>query len=197
MKKIVIITLSISFMLVACLRNSKENRAQIKYSETGGRPFYYQISNGELGNVSIGDRIDTTLEKLTVWFQIKTDSTPSCEGCDEYTPLFVVYQKDSIYPLFFIEPGWEENNKNQVYRITTLNGQIATDKFIKVGMTVEDLKKAYEILEVDCSGETGVHILVKDFNGSFGIELPNDEKWWSYTIETIPDTLKIIEIIIT
>ena len=99
--------------------------------------------------------------------------------------------------MFDFEPGWDDTTKNGIFRITTSNNKFTTDKGIKVGMTVKDIRTKYEIINVDAGGETGLHIMVRDFHGSFGIVLPDSEEWWDYDKETIPDSLRIEEIIIT
>jgi len=63
-------------------------------------------------------------------------------------------------------------------------------------MTFKDLKERYDVDEVDVGGETGVHIIVKGFKGSFGVELPMTNDWWKINKQNISDTLQITEIII-
>ncbi len=59
-------------------------------------------------------------------------------------------------------------------------------------MTMKDLKEKYEVEEVDVGGETGVHIFVKGFRGSFGVEIPRTNDWWKTNKDNIPDSLEII-----
>jgi len=196
MNKATIILIIIIIGFSNCIRIKKEKYKVTFYSQTESKPFPHIISNRKLGTISIGDRIDSILKNLETWFFVENDSMPSCEGCTTYTPVYQVRSKDSNQYLFSIEPGWEESNKDKLFRIMTSNQSFKTDKEIKVGMTVKDLKKAYEILEVSVEGELGIHIIVKGFNGSFGIESPNIEEWWKINETTIPDSLKITEIII-
>jgi hypothetical protein len=155
------------------------------------------IYNGKAGTISIGDGIDTSLKNLTLWFEVKHDSVTVCEGCDEYSPIYRIYDKEKQY-IFSIEPGTEDNNKDKVSRIITSYTLFKTgDHGIQVGMSVKDIKRKYEITEVDNSGETGTHIFVKGFNGSFGIEMPKSDEWFRYTPTSIPDSLRITEIVIT
>jgi len=196
MRKLAIFSIVLITGISGCIRIKKDSNKATIISQTESKPFPYIISNGRLGTISVGDRIDSTLKNLETWFVVENDSMPSCEGCTTYTPVYQVRSKDSNQYLFSIEPGWEENNKNKLFRIRTSNQSFKTDKEIKVGMTVKDLKKAYEILKVSVEGELGIHILVKEFNGSFGIEFPNIEEWWKIKETTIPDSLRITEIII-
>jgi len=196
MKKLGTLFIIILIGIFGCIRIKKDTNRVTIYHQTESKPFPYVISYGKLGTISIGDRIDSTLKNLKTWFIIENDSMPSCEGCITYTPVFQILSKESNQYLFSIDPGWEENNKEKVFRIMTSYKLFKTDKEIKVGMTVKDLKKAYEILDVSVEGELGIHIIVKDFNGSFGIEFPQIDDWWTIKKSTIPDSLKITEIII-
>ena len=98
--------------------------------------------------------------------------------------------------MFSIEPGWEKSDKDKVFRLSTNCTEFKTELGIRVGMKVRDLKQNYKIEDVDISGETGVHIIVNEINGSFGIEIPQTENWWNFNKTTLPDTLNIEEIII-
>jgi hypothetical protein len=196
MRKLAVFSIIMFIGISGCIRIKKDTHRITIIRQTDSKPFPYIISNGRLGTISVGDRIDSTLKNLETWFVVENDSMPSCEGCTTYTPFYQVRSKDSNQYLFSIEPGWEENNKDKLFRIMTSNQSFKTDREIKVGMTVKELKKAYQILEVSVEGELGIHIIVKEFNGSFGIESPNIEEWWKIKETTIPDSLKITEIII-
>jgi hypothetical protein len=63
-------------------------------------------------------------------------------------------------------------------------------------MTLKDLREKYQLDEVDVGGETGIHIIVKDFKGSFGVETPRINDWWKINKDNIPDSLRVDEIII-
>ena len=63
-------------------------------------------------------------------------------------------------------------------------------------MTLKDLKEKYEVDVVDVAGETGIHVIVQGFKGSFGVETPRINDWWKMNEKNIPDSLKIDEIII-
>lgn len=197
MKNLSILLIIFLFGIFACIRVKKESHSLTIYNQTESKMFPYIISNGKLGTISVGDRIDSTLKNLETLFIIKNDSIPSCEGCTTYTSVIQVRSKESNKILFSIEPGVEENNRDKIFRMTTSCDLFQTDKSIKIGMTVKAVKQKYEILNVDSGGETGLHIIIKDFSGSFGIEIPNDDNWWFYKPSSIPDSLRITEIIIT
>jgi hypothetical protein len=198
--KQILYTISILIIGFSCSRSNKEipsNQIDSTIKESIEIPFQYLITNGKIGNISIGENIDSAIIRLKSDFIIEKDSLPTCEGCDEYTTLFIVLENNASTVLFGIEPGWDEINKNKIIRITTRSNKFTTDKGIKVGMTVKEIRENYEINFIDAGGETGLHIILKDFEGSFGIELPNSEDWWDYDKETIPDSLRIDEIIVT
>ncbi len=157
-------------------------------------PFDFSISNGTIGNIKTGELITIVLDKLQQ-FKVTKDSVPTCEGCDTYSPLYRV-SDDNHEAIFDFEPGWDSTNKNKLFRIGVSDIRFKTDKGIRIGMTYKDLKKKYHVEEVDIGGETGVHVLVKGFNGSFGMELPQVNNWWDFNKETLPDSLKIDGIVI-
>jgi hypothetical protein len=196
MRKLSALFFIIIIGIYGCKRTKEGSPGVTIGHQTESKAFPYIISNGRLGTISVGDGFDSTIKNLETWFVIEKDSMPSCECCTTYTPIFLVRSKESNQNLFSIEPGWEENNRDKVFRIMTSSQSFKTDKGIKVGMTLKDIKQAYEVLKVSFDGELGIHIIVKEFNGSFGIESPNMDEWWSFNASTISDSLKITEIII-
>jgi hypothetical protein len=194
------ITTLLFILLISCTRQSDRVSGQSDTNETTltADNFDFTIKDGQIGNLKTGEQLTDVLEKLKT-LTVALDSIPECEGCDTYSPLYVVATFDN-QDLFVFEPGWISTDRNKLYRIRTSNERFITDKGIRVGMTVKDLKEKYEMDEVDLSGETGIHIMVKGFNGSFGIEIPRTDShtndFWTINKENIPDTLKINEIII-
>ena len=190
------ITTLLFILLVSCTRQSDSVSGQVETKETTETVdnFDFTIKNGQIGNLKTGEQLTDILKKLK-GLTVVLDSVPECEGCDTYSPLYVVSTFDNQY-LFEFEPGWDSNDHDKLFRISTSNEKFTTDKGIKVGMTLKDLKEKYEVDEVDVGGETGIHILVKGFKGSFGVEIPRTNDWWKTSKDNIPDTLKITEIII-
>ena len=159
--------------------------------------FTYLILDNQISFIKEGEPLNKALEKLNN-FVITRDSTPSCEGCDIYSPLYIVRDKDN-QNLFELEV-WHLSNEGyeSIFRISTTNKRFATKKGIRVGMTIKDLKNKYKIEEVDAGGETGIHLFVKGFSGTFRIESPrNDTNWrlFNKDKEDVLDTLKIEAII--
>jgi|JI6StandDraft_1071083.scaffolds.fasta_scaffold420496_1 hypothetical protein len=183
------ITTLIFILLISCSRPS-DNTGTIETADK----FDFTIKDGQIGNVKTGEQVTDVLDRLKDFIIIR-DSIPECEACDTYSTLYVINDKDDKN-LFSFEPGWDSTNHDQLFRIQTGNKQFTTDKGIKVGMTFKDLKERYDVDEVDVGGETGVHIIVKGFKGSFGVELPMTNDWWKINKQNISDTLQITEIII-
>lgn len=156
--------------------------------------FEFIIKDGQIGNLKTGEQLIDVLDKLKTLTVVR-DSVPECEGCDTYTPLFVVSTFDNQH-LFVFEPGWDSTDHDKLFRIRTSNERFITDKGIRVGMTFKDLREKYQVDEVDVGGETGIHIFVQGFKGSFGVEIPRSNDWWKINKENIPDSLRIDEIII-
>jgi hypothetical protein len=156
--------------------------------------FDFVIQDGQIGNIKTGEQLTDIMVRLKD-FKVIRDSVSECIGCETYSPLYVI--KDSNQnDLFTFEPGWDSVSRKKLFRIITSNKLFVTDRGIRVGMTVKELKEKYEIDEVDAGGESGVHVIVKGFKGSFGIDIPLTGDWWATSKENISDTLKISEIII-
>jgi len=175
---------------IAGTKGQSDTNETIETVET----FDFTIKDGEIGNLKTGDQLTDVLKKLKDLIVV-LDSVPECEGCDTFSPLYVISTHDN-QDLFVFEPGWDSTDYDKLFRIRTSNEKFTTDKGIRVGMTVKDVKEKYEVDEVDTGGETGIHIIVKGFKGSFGIEMPTTNDWWKINKDNIPDSLKINEIII-
>ena len=189
------ITTLLFILLVSCTRQSDSVTGQSNTNETGtADKFDFTIKDGQIGNLKTGEQLIDVLKKLKD-LTVVLDSIPECEGCDTFSPLYVISTFDN-QDLFVFEPGWDSIDHDKLFRIRTSNVKFTTDRGIKVGMTLKDLKGKYEVDEVDVGGETGIHIIVKDFNGSFGVETPRINDWWKINKENIPDSLIIDEIII-
>ena len=183
------ITTLFLILLVSCTRQTGTNETV----ETGDK-FAFIIKNGQVGNLKTGEQVTDAIKKLNRFIVVR-DSIPECEACDTYSPLYEIKNLDNE-ELFAFEPGWDSTNLDKVFRISTANKKFITDKGIRVGMTLKELKEKYDVDEVDVGGETGVHIFVKGFKGSFGVETPMINDWWKTNKENIPDSLLITDIVI-
>lgn len=183
-------TIVLFILLVSCTRQSDSTSEQ-SYSPDTTNTFGFMIKDGQIGQLKTGDKLDEVFEKLKS-LRVVRDSVVACEGCNSYSPLYIVSTSDNK-DLFVFEPGWYADNVDRLFRIRTSNENFKTDKGIRVGMTVKDLKEKYKLDEVDVSGETGIHIIVAGFNGAFGIELPKINDIWKINKENIPDSLRIDE----
>jgi hypothetical protein len=190
------LTTILTILLFSCARPSDSAWGQSDTNETTltNDIFDFTIKDGQIGNLKTGEQLTDVLEKLKT-LTVLLDSIPECEGCDTYTSLYVVGTFDN-QDLFVFEPGWDSTDHDKLFRIRTSNEKFTTDKGMRVGMTLRDLKEKYEVDEVDVGGETGIHIIVKGFKGSFGVEMPRINDWWKINKENIPDSLRVDEIII-
>jgi hypothetical protein len=190
------ITTILFILLVSCTRQNDNVTGQSDTNDTTetGDTFDFIINNGQIGNLRTGEQVTDAIKKLNQ-FIVVLDSIPECEACDTYSPLYIVNDLDNK-ELFSFEPGWDSTNHDKVFRMSTANKKFITDKGIRVGMTLMELKEKYDVDEVDVGGETGVHILVKGFKGSFGVETPRLDDWWKTNKENIPDSLLITDIVI-
>ncbi len=174
---------------MSCTQQSDSNLT----TETTDK-FDFIIKNGQIGNLRTGEQVTNAVKKLNQFIVVR-DSIPECEACDTYSPLYIIKDLDNE-ELFAFEPGWDSTNQDKVCRLSTANKKFITDKGVRVGMTLKELKTNYDVDEVDVGGETGVHILVKGFNGSFGVEIPTSNDWWKTNKRNIPDSLLITDIVI-
>ena len=181
------ITTILFILLASCTRQSDTN-----VTTEAADKFDFTIKDGQIGNVKTGEQLTNVLERLKD-FTVVRDSVYECIGCDTYSPLYVIKDSDQN-DLFVFEPGWDSVDRNKLFRIMTSNKKFTTDRGIRVGMTVKELKEKYEIDEVDAGGESGVHVGVKGFKGSFKIDVPLTGDWSYTNKENISDTLRIIEI---
>jgi hypothetical protein len=183
-------------LLVSCTRQSDKatEQSEANNSADAASGFDFTIKDGQIGNLRTGQQLTEVMEKLKD-LKVVRDSVPECEGCDTYSPLYAISTFDD-QNLFVFEPGWDSIDHDKLFRIRTSNQRFTTDKGVRVGMTVKDLKEKYEVDKVDVGGETGIHIIVKGFNGSFGVESPRINDWWKINKNNIPDSLRIDEIII-
>jgi hypothetical protein len=184
-------------LLVSCGRQGENvsGQSDTNVSTSLADNFDFTIKDGQIGNLKTGEQLTDVLEKLK-HLNVVRDSVPACDfDCDEYSPLYVINDND-YQNLFVFEPGWDSTDNDKLFRIRTSNKRFTTDKGVRVGMTVKDLKAKYEIDGVDVGGETGIHVIVKGFKGSFGIESPRVNDWWKIDKQNLPDSLKIDEIII-
>jgi hypothetical protein len=190
------ITTILFILLVSCTRQSDNVTGQSDTNETTETvdKFDFTIKDGQIGNLKTGEQLTDVFEKLKD-LKVVRDSVPECEGCDAYSPLYAISSFDN-QDLFVFEPGWDSIDHDKLFRIRTNNEKFITDKGIRVGMTLKDLKEKYEVDEVDVGGETGIHIIVKGFKGSFGVETPRINDWWKINKGNIPDSLRIDEIIV-
>jgi hypothetical protein len=153
------------------------------------------IENGRLLGIKTGDNFDSVLTKLGE-FKIVRDSFVGCEGCDQTEPIFKVYEAGNSEPVISLEHGWPTEGPDKLFRIRTTDSRFKTDKGLGINMTIKDLKKLYDIETVVADYETGLHVIVKGFNGSFGIATTIDMDWINFNKDNIPDSLIIDQIIV-
>ena len=131
MKNITTILLILS---VSCARQSDTNVTTDNVDK-----FDFIVKNGQIGNLRTGEQVTDAVEKLNQ-FRVIQDSIPECEACDTYSPLYIINDLDNN-ELFSFEPGWDSTNQDKVFRMSTANKKFITDKGIRVGMTLKELKE--------------------------------------------------------
>lgn len=155
----------------------------------------YLISDGSLSGVPLGTLNDSFVERMkSLGFSSQLDSIESCIMCDEYDPVYYFYEDNQL--LFRAEPGWDEDNSHQIFRIIVYSSKFMTVENIGVGKTLADLEAVYDKLEFYIDGETGIHLSTEKFSGSFGIELPKVDRWFELKLDSLNKSQKINEVVI-
>ncbi len=158
------------------------------------------IKNQQVGPVNIGDDLRSTIEFYEKKsFKVIFDSVEICGECPEkYEYLYNVSNKQGklLFAIYFIETG----KIMKISRIEVSSLEYITDRGIRVGDKVKDLREKYNIIEVYFEIGKGVFLFVEDFNGSFKVET-NKESDLNYNTnefdtDSIPDNLKINNIVV-
>jgi len=158
------------------------------------------FSKNTLGLLQTGDSISKALDLLNDLFIVKFDSIEACEGCfDEFEYYYSVYKNHKL--IFTLHPGYEENNKDLIFRFELYDADYKSDKGIGIGNTVTDLKEKYKLTEAYFAYDLGLFLFAKDFDGSFGLSYEsysdiNDFNFEQATPETIPEKCIIDKIVI-
>ncbi len=144
------------------------------------------IKSKSLGEIKIGMPISEFLN-LTKDQDVKKEQI-SLEG-DDYD-IYNVYKNGEI--IYSVEPDGEN-----VWRIWVRGGNIKTEKGLKIGSTLKEIKENYSIKDF-AVGEGNVAILLDGYEYSFILEsIKIPEGWWlDQRLETLSDSLKIESIII-
>lgn len=154
------------------------------------------ISNNSIGNLfHLGQKTDSILKSLSSKYKIKKFDIPNCEGCDETSVAYHIFDDQGLF--FTIEPGWDDQSKDKIFRFSTSRSEFVTDKKLKVGMNYKELKDLYSVTDIDYSGDLGIHVLIKELSGSFGIKIPSEfmDKALNYS-KNLPNDAIVDEIII-
>lgn len=152
----------------------------------------FLITTGKAGRISISMTIDELYKNYDRKLINLTDLF--LEGY--FTPALEIYlDKKTDKPSLVVEIGWA--NGWSVSRINVYDKKFHTEKGIKVGSTLKDLRKNYNI-EWISSGETHFCAYVQEIGISFlldSFDIPLD--WYkNREMKLIPDSAKIISILI-
>lgn len=188
--------LTFLILLTLGFSSNQENRLIHKTESNSSEPiqseFDFSIYNGRIHNYNTGIGTEEFLKQISTTFEVRMDSAADCIDCVSYSPIYYIEQNGFV--LFSAEPDWD--NPDKIFRFVVRNSRFKTGLEIGVGSTYKELKEKYEIVEIDISGEEGAHAIVKNFKGSFGLELTDSDDWWNLNKDTYPDESRITEIII-
>ena len=102
--------------------------------------------------------------------------------------------------LFSFNPGYDNQTKDEVFRLVIKNSKYKTVEGVSIGMTVQQLKERTKLKSVDFNYEDGLFIISDTFDGGFLMDISTiknkNHKLEQLQISTLPLELKIKEIII-
>ena len=118
-----------------------------------------------VGPWKVGSENSEFFKNLPASWSYTIDSLDACEACFEFYDIYKVYFNDK--PLLDVEPDWEA--KGNLFRFSVYSDLFETEKAFKIGMTVAELKKLYEVTDIVTGEDIGIAIMVKGFQGSFKV----------------------------
>ncbi|MGE5393959.1 MAG: hypothetical protein ACM3P1_04390 [Candidatus Saccharibacteria bacterium] len=143
-------------------------------------------SNG-LGNLKTGMQV----AEIFIMFPYEDIKKETINLEDDEYDVYNFYKNDKV--IFSVEP-----NNEKIWRIWIHSERITTEKGLKIGDRLRDIKKYYKIKDF-VVGEGQVAINVENYDYGFILESKEiPEGWWTnQKLETLNDNLKIESIIIT
>jgi hypothetical protein len=151
-------------------------------------------------DVKIGMKINSAIEWANKKYYVEKTEIPAYEGEDkEYE--YTVYPDDSKSTvLFSFNAGYDNQTKEQVFRIVIKNAKYHTSDGIFIGMTVKDLKEKTRLKSANFNFDDGFFVASASFDGGFIMDISTiKDKKYNYEepqISTLPEELKIKAIVI-
>jgi len=157
------------------------------------------IKNHQLGTYRIGDTIVKVINKLKSKYIIQYDSISQNEENTSYLYYYLVsdHKNLKLFKLYAYHTG---KFKNCIIMIEVLSKRFITNRGIKIGDKVSDLKKKYTITEADFNYEDGLWLFAKEFSGGFRLDF-NEKGIKNFDYENpkpdnIPEQIRINGIMI-
>ena len=182
---------------VETVDNPQSDTATLRINNLTDKPIIDTIRDRRLGEIFVGQSINSALESLDSDFSWIFDSIPIYEIAEnefEYECKYRIYSSDRelLYILYVEE--YSETPKT-ITQIEIRSDYFVTETGLKIGDRVSDLKRTGKITKADFMYETGLIVRIQNFNGAFSLDFNQPEfDFYDYENpipENIPEKLKI------
>jgi len=150
--------------------------------------------------VKIGMQINSAVEIAKKKYFVEKTKTIGYEGEKKEYEYEVYMNYSKKIALFSFNPGYDNQTKDEVFRLVIKNSKYKTVEGVSIGMTVQQLKERTKLKSVDFNYEDGLFIISDTFDGGFLMDISTiknkNHKLEQLQISTLPLELKIKEIII-
>ncbi len=149
--------------------------------------------------VKIGMPIDTAVKLVSEKYYVERTIASNYE--EEEIHFFVYPDKKKRLELFSFNGGYEDKTHNKVFRIVIKQSRYITPNGIRVGLTVNELKRVAKLKSAYFNYDDGLFIISDEFDGGFLLDFTTDMDYKDFDyenpkIDLIPENIKIKEIII-
>lgn len=153
-----------------------------------------------IDKVKIGMNLTAAIEQLKKDYRVETVEISEFDGNKKLYEYFIYESAAKTNALFSFNGGYEEHNRNKIFRLSIKSGQYKTAEGAYVGMTVKELKEKARLKSASFDFNSGLFLHSGSFDGGYLLDLSTlKDKNYHYEepkIETLPGELKVKEIII-
>ncbi len=147
--------------------------------------------------IEIGMPITKAIKKLNKKFDVEVKNI---SATDEPQVLEYIVRGRKSAEIFRFNAGYEDTNKNNVFRIVIKSPTYSTLDGVKVGMTVKELKSKTVLKSADFNFQDGLFLMSSVFDGGFWInqdpKINYDFNHANPSLKEIPSNLLIKGIVL-
>lgn len=149
--------------------------------------------------VRIGMPINSAVELISEKYFVEKTTVSNYE--EEEVHYIVYSDKKKRTELFSFNGGYDDKNNDKVFRIVIKDPRYIAPDGVKVGMTVDELKRLTRLKSADFNYDDGLFIISDVFDGGFSLNYTTDMDYKDFDYEnpkinSIPGDIKIKEIMI-